>query len=110
MKKLIAVTALVLAGCTASPPSAPAVPVAAPDPNSCEARHDRTPCILTNQQALIEILQLSQTNVLYPDWKQPRTWQEMLVPPEALPSRPASITPQCPACAEGIVWAKDAVK
>lgn len=114
MKKIVTITALTLAlaGCAADPPEAP---MATPqfgspqDPQSCTVKHDQTPCNLTNQQAFIEILRLSQANVLYPNQSQPKSWQEMLEPLGVLPPRPAS-KPSCPACTEGTVLVKGGVK
>lgn len=110
MKNLIAIAALALAlaGCNADPPAAPEVsavptnsqgtfkwpgdlitPSEKPGAplfgsavsDSCVARRDQTPCTLTNQEALIEILRLSQTNVLIQCYKPAASWQDMLLPP-----------------------------
>lgn len=110
MNKIIATTVLAfaLAGCTASPSQAPTVskeektlpslfgpaaggPVLTPKPgaplfgpavsDSCVARHDQTPCTLTNQEAFIEILKMSQTNGLIQCYKPAATWQDLMLPP-----------------------------
>jgi hypothetical protein len=107
MKKIIIaalVAASLTAACAADPPAAPVAQPAAPAADSCEATHDKTPCTLTNQQALIEILRLSMTNQVYPNVAPPQTWEDMMLPPGV--SKP----PPCPACAEGAIWAKDAIK
>lgn len=60
-------------------PDAPLIGAAVSD--TCMARQNQTPCHLTNEEAFIAIQELTMTNSEIRCWKDPTSWQDLLLPP-----------------------------